>query len=106
MKRPPDSRQHSGQTIEDEHYAVAEEVRRRTSTWVGQMRRPNPNSARLHGAILAGIGTGLLDELWAQHQGDEKAMRLGWNAWMEDYIDQATEDEAADSEEKDAKDEQ
>lgn len=97
-KRPPDARASAGRSIEDEHDAVAEEVRRRTSAWVAQMRRPNPNSPRLHGAILAGIGTGLLDELWAQNHGDIEAMRLGWNAWLEDYLDQAAEDQAADKE--------
>lgn len=99
MKRPPDARAGAGQSIEDEHDAIAEEVRRRTTGWVAQMRRPNPNSARLHGSILAGIGTGLLDQLWQQQNGNEESMRLGWQAWLEDYLDQAREDEAADKQE-------
>jgi len=97
MSRPPDSRASAGQRIEDELDAITDSMRRQTVGWIGKVMRGNPTSAAQEAAVIGGIAGGLLDRLWAISHGDPDRMRVGWQTFVDGYLDAMSEDQAADA---------
>lgn len=97
MPRPPDSRVSAGQQIEDELDAISDSMRRQTRAWVQKLRRGHPGSAT-HSAIIGGIASALLDELWEGGNGDPEAFAQVWAVFAANYIEAVSEDAAAQEE--------
>lgn len=97
--RPPDSRVTAGQAIEDMRDARVDEMRRRTTEWIGKSRRPAPNDAALLADIVSGIAGGLLDSLFISTDGDAEQISKTWQSFAEGYLEAYAEQKAADAEE-------
>lgn len=97
MPRPPDSRVSAGQQIEDELDAISDSMRRQTRAWIQKLRRGQPNTAT-HSAIIGGIASALLDELWEGGNGDPEDFAAIWAVFASNYIDAVSEDAAAQQE--------
>lgn len=95
MPRPPESRAHAGQQLEDRLDAITDEMHRRTTAWIAQSRRPAPHDPAMLSAILGGIAGAVLQELWEISGGDADRLREGWGTWVEGFIASVEEDSAA-----------
>lgn len=97
-KRPPDSRVPFGQAIEDRLDAISASTRRDIAIWITRLQRSAPGDAQVHGAILGGIATALLDEINKAAGGEPEQIRTAWAGFAEGYIEAQAEDAAADAE--------
>lgn len=99
MPRPPDSRVSAGQQIEDELDAISDSMRRQTRAWIAKLRRGQPGSA-IHSAIIGGVASGLLDEIWENGHGDIDQLQEVWAVFARAYGAAVADDTAAATEEQ------
>lgn len=94
MAKAPNARSTTGQEREDHLDAVAEEMSRRTTTWIRQTLRAHPGDEELATAVMGGIAGALVSDLLERNGHDPDKTRAGWSAFVDGFIEAMEEDQS------------